>query len=449
MSTRSETLERTPLYETTDKSELRVACSLQITSLNDDCLQHILSFLNSSDVLNVELVCRRFNLMSQEFWRTFRTFDVTREQLDFVSVDRPKGRNINVPLCQAIFAKCWNNLTKINLSRVERFESRTVMDYLDNCHSVTDFFTNERAPNESFICLEKLADCENIEELWLCRCMIVVSDENLKELFQRNKKLRFLFLNNYRLIGECLSHLPLNKLESLFLIRCSWKEPEYLNSVIRRAPYLDTLNFHNLDYFCLNNLKISSRCLKQLNVVHVWRGAFIPFIDNLDNLTALNCSFNSLDDLNLRKIIQKCTKLTALDISLNVDLTNVSLGNLNSLKHLKYLGIACIESFTDAGLLLLNHNLQSLNVAKTAFSKGAILTVVKRMQSLERLDIAYCKQLKNDFVEPVMDLVELRRNPIPLNIGIRGTSISEMKIKVKSPLVRLTPELNTNLKKYC
>ncbi|KAJ8673258.1 hypothetical protein QAD02_004520 [Eretmocerus hayati] len=443
MRTRSQTLKRT---ESTERDPRKSdVCSIKIISLNDDCLRHIFNFLNASDVLNVELVCKRFNLMSQEFWKTLRTFDIaSSDLLDRASAVSPIERYINIPLCKRILTKCWNSLTKINLSMVEEFESRTIIDRTCHVNPYLHVLNFSTVSSEPLINIGKLSYCENIKELWLCHSVIDIDDKNFEQIFQRNKKLRFLSLNRYWLTGKCFSFLPLQTLESLFITNCFLVDARYLNSVIHQALNLQTLCLSKLKIMDQYKLIIASHCLKRLNLDYMSSLSFKV----VGNVTVLSFAGCRLNDEGLRKIIALCKKLTSLDISANQDLTDISLGHLNSLTHLKYLSMSLIKNFTDEGLLLLNQNLQFLNVAGTSFSKRALLTVLERMQSLEGLDIAYCKQLRYSFVKSVKNIVELRPNGIALVVGIYRTSIEEIGTKEESPLVRLIPKLRPDFKKY-
>ncbi|KAJ8673256.1 hypothetical protein QAD02_004518 [Eretmocerus hayati] len=443
-----------------NSSKMVEECPSPIVYLNDDCLLHIFSFISASDALEVESVCRRWQKISLVLWKSFRTFDVTSEQLEYDYDLDHNGMGIDLPICKQVFSNCWNYLTRINLSRVMSFSKiKNLMNIDDDCLTFSPL--TQKAMKKQVMDLDNLIQCENIEELWLCSCVIEVNDETLKQLFKNNRKLRSLYLNKYRLFGRCFSHLSIKTLESLLIINCYMQDSKYLNSIIRLASKLHTLNVSSLlgslKDSPFNRLEIVSPQLMRLNLNDIRQFDCISDIYELKNLMILSLSDTYLNDGILEMIMENCTRLVVLNLTYNPDLTDASLCNIGSLlSSLKYLSIGSNDQFTDTGLLgLLSQNLRVLDVSETSFSEKALVVLIKRMENLEGLDITDCKHLKNSFMQSVIAVVDARTNKISLEVAISKRSMNRSKLK-KSRLVQLTDaykfhyfDESIDLMKYC
>ncbi|KAJ8673255.1 hypothetical protein QAD02_004517 [Eretmocerus hayati] len=430
---------------------------ISIDCLNDDCLLYIFGLVSIQDRLKIDLVCQRWQKLCSLLWRKFHTFNASSDQLGCIVPDTPGPKDlpalvINGPICEQLFEKCHSNLRTVKLSRIEQPEITAVTDMWHQC---SNYFHYDEQGTLNHL-KDLLMKCERLEELWLCRCVFSADDVSLSELFSKNRNLRKLVLIEYELTGECFSHLSTKVLETLILFDCVVLQPQYLNSTVSRASKLHTLNLDcrgrdPRTWECVAS-PLSSRSLKGYNEMgeYKYRCGLLYNICSVKNLTILGLRNSDLTNNMLRIISLSCANLKVLDIECCQKVSDVGLSYIESMPHLKCLNIGDIDGISDTGLLYVNKSLQVLRIPDTTFSERALITLLQRTEKLEELDISSCKQLlKNTFIESVIDIVKLRKEMIPLEIGFFDTN-DDMELMSKSCLlVKLNNFYTANYGKYC
>ncbi|KAJ8673267.1 hypothetical protein QAD02_004529 [Eretmocerus hayati] len=433
-----------------------------IAYLNDDCLLHIFEFAGIQDKLNIELVCKRWQRVCSSAWKKVNVFHPCSDEFGYSVPENDPGTEahlvlsplvIDVPICQQVFEDCHGYLRKINLSRVENPEIPTLMDLWHYC-SMNNFYEWTMTGT-----LDKLKDllleCEKVEELWLCRCVVNVDDVFLGKLFAKNRNLKKLVLIELKLTGECFSQLSSDVLESLVLFECIILKPEYLNSTISSASKLQILSLKCDDKDPSTREAVpsptSKRNLLGVDVTGEYKiqhSLLLP-ICRLKNLTILGLRNSEVNDLMLNAISRACLNLKVLDIEFCGNISDDGLQYTKSMPNLKCLNMSTNWELTDTGLLTINKNLQSLQIHETYFSERALLAVLREMKDLEELDVSNCSQLTNRFVELAIHVVKRRKEKIPLKIGLSGRSVNIDTIRNVCPLVKLETLFTVDYKRYC
>ncbi|KAJ8673264.1 hypothetical protein QAD02_004526 [Eretmocerus hayati] len=433
-----------------------------IAYLNDDCLLHIFEFTSIQDKLNIELVCKRWQRVCESAWKKVNIFHPCSDEFGFSVPENDLGPEahwvlpaviIDVPICQRVFENCHHHLKKISLSRIENLEITTLMDVWHYC-SMNNFYEWTRAGTLDEL-KNLLLECEKVEELWLCRCVVNVDDVFLGKLFAKNRNLKKLVLIELKLTGECFSQLSSDVLESLVLFECIISQPEYLNATISSASKLQilSLNCNGKDPFTHETVTspTSEHNLLGMNDTGEYdiRNSLLLPICKLKNLTILSLRHSEVDDLMLETISLACLNVKVLDIELCGEVTNDGLQYTQSMPKLKCLNISLNEELSDAGLLTVNKNLEIFRMSQANISERALLTLLWEMKNLKALDVSNCLQLSNRFVELAIQIVKLRKEKIPLKIGLSGPNVNIDTVKNVCPLIQLSTWFTVDYQIYC
>ncbi|KAJ8673254.1 hypothetical protein QAD02_004516 [Eretmocerus hayati] len=441
---------------------MRVFNEISIDSLNDDCLLLIFELLSIQDRLKIELVCQRWQKLCSLLWRKVHTFEASCEEFGCIVPEASENDAlpalvINGPICKQIFEKCYSNLRMVNLSRVEQPKTMNLTDMWHDCSN--DFYHEELLTGTLDHLKNLLLECKNLEELWMCRCVVNADDEFLSKLFDNNRHLRKLMLIELELTGECFSHLSTEFLKSFIIFDCVVLQPQYLNSTLSRAYKLHTLNLECSDkdpqtWKVVNSPVLSCNLMGYNEIAEFdYRCGLLYNICSVKNLTILGLRNSDLTNNMLRIISLSCANLKVLDIDGCQKVSNVGLSYIQSMSNMKCLNIGSIDRISNPGLLYINKNLQVLRIPDTEFSEKALVKLLPRllqqMEVLEDLDISRCMQLNNRFIESVIDIVRLRRRTIPLEIGVQDTGVDIKLLGNICPLVKLNDHYYADYGKYC
>ncbi|KAJ8683191.1 hypothetical protein QAD02_018983 [Eretmocerus hayati] len=407
--------------------------STSVNDLGDRHLLLIFKYLNLCDRLNLQFVNKRWQNLCSSLWKDYHAFDVCDDELGFGSISEDE---INFSICTQVFKSSFRYLTKVNLSWTRGPRHLDLVD-LNQCCCLQKLQKPKKTLNNL---KETLFECENIEELALCRCVIEVDEQDLKQIFRKNRYLRTLVLAKYDFSGKSLMLLPFQSLESITFEECTF-DAKYLNVVLYKAPKLHTLGFKDcadgMEELELELLPKLSPKMKRLDLDIPPYPDLLSDICNLKNLTILTLQMAVVEDYELKEIVRHCKKLVALDISHGTFLTDACLCDLRFLPQLKSLDISSNDEFSNGGLQYLSDNLRELRVSMNKFSENALLKVLRRMQKLEVLDVSSCMHLKKRFVESAIDVVKNRSNAVPLTIGLLNIGTGSDEIKNSCPKVKL------------
>ncbi|KAJ8673189.1 hypothetical protein QAD02_004451 [Eretmocerus hayati] len=394
-----------------------------INNLNDDCLLHIFKFVNGIDLIHLEAVCQRTQKLCPLIWKEIRSFDVNSNKL--CDKLHTKNKSDKVKIYKSVLLRSYRYLTEVNLSSHANFQNTTSMRAKHAC----DEIKLEGALDDV---RHALSNCEKIQELSLCKCMLKCDNDYLGRIFKKNTNLRSIALCGYGFIGECLTQLPFGTIESIVLRHCYELELQYTNLFATIAHKLHTLRLFHVDGFDMSEL------------------GFDEYDDDLDYDIRNICDFNLLKNLrflelsdaelfddDLKPIVENCIHLKFLDVSFNFDLTNVGFLYISSLAHLLYLNISSNYDFKDEGLEKLTKNLRELNVSQTRFTANGLLNFLRGAQNLEKLTVAFMRKLNNSFIRSAAKIVKSRPENTQVIIEIQGTSVKTSRLNDIGPIIQL------------
>lgn len=163
-------------------------------------------------------MCKQWYLASQESWRSFKQLDVDRAK--WRSGKLKKFTCVEMATFKGILEACGSYLTKIDFTCLC---TETGSDkFILNRYDIAFDLHKKNKALESFEGIKALtSNCIKIEELSLSSLVINSNDQHLLELFRRNRKIRFLNLMGYDIIGACFFGLSAEMLTTLLLQKCT------------------------------------------------------------------------------------------------------------------------------------------------------------------------------------------------------------------------------------
>lgn len=134
--------------------------------------------------------------------------------------------------------------------------------------------------------------------------------------------------------------------------------------------------------------RLSSKSLHKLNVAGSEKitDDGVSYITTYSNLTSINLSKCNLSDNSLIKI-SKLTKLTHLDISLNLLITDPGIKNIAKLDNLKYINLSELSGVTDKGIKYICGGCKNLEHIELSGHYGVTNASLKELSALPNLRI--------------------------------------------------------------
>ncbi|OXU27874.1 hypothetical protein TSAR_002554 [Trichomalopsis sarcophagae] len=414
----------------------------EIHKLNDDCLMHVFSFLPIADRVKVERVCRRWLNVSQESWRTFKKLNLTQTTWGF-QCETYGLREIDTPTLRKVLLRCGQFLTHIDFSTfAEKLSSSTLTVVGRNCPNLQGIDVTALCVSPAGI-KSLTENCSNIMEFSLGHCSSSC-DNDLSNLFSKNKKLRYLKLVHNSITGKCLLSLPVESIETIILEECTNISPCHFFNVVPTFEKLHTLSLEKCVSFNDQAVKAISLCSKSLKVLRLCD--YYPMIKlntmsqlaELVNLESLNVSLNVLiQDKFLTVIGTQCKQLTTCH-----SVTNEGLAAITSLPKLQHLFINYLGKITDEVLTDMP-NLRTMECRGCPNLKDqGLSTLIEESQHIELLDLSGCNHISNELIEVAIKSTKNRTNNVILKMFVGDTSVQHSKITKVSPLLQV---LNVDL----
>ncbi|XP_014209865.1 F-box/LRR-repeat protein 3-like [Copidosoma floridanum] len=430
----------------------------EIHKLNDDCLIHIFSYLPIVDRIVVERVCRRWKVLSKQSWSTFKKLDLMNSTWGFgkpktrgVELDRVKFNNfaseiIDTPILRKVLLRCGQFLTHIDISlSTDRLNVSTLTIIGKMCPNLQYISTLTVTPAGIKALTES---CKEIETLSLGRCSNSC-DNDLSQLFQKNKKLRYLRIMQNAMTGKCLLNLPADSIETVILIECRNISPCYFANAIEKLHNLHTLTVTKCVTFNDQAVKGISSCSRNLKVLNfcdyfpMIRKSVMINLADLINLETLEVPTNdSVHDEFLIAVGKQCKQLSTVNVSSCNFVTNEGLASITSLPNLQHLSINYLGKVTDEVLTLMP-NLRTMECRGCPRIKNTgLCTLLEESHNLELLDFSGCNQISNKLIEVAIASTKSRPNNILLKMYVGGTTVNTKAITKVSPLLQV---LNVDL----
>ncbi|XP_011504616.1 PREDICTED: F-box/LRR-repeat protein 7-like [Ceratosolen solmsi marchali] len=421
----------------------------EIHKLNNDCLMHVFMFLPIIDKIKMERVCRRWRIISQESWRTFKKLDLSQSSWGFDILNNGP-REVYTATLRQVLLRCGQFLSHIDLSKfTENLSQSTLTIVARLCPNLQHINITGLAVSSAGI--KTLTDnCHNITEFSLGLCS-ASCDNDLSDLFLKNEKLRYLKLTGNSISGRCLLNLPVESIEIIILDDCNNISPEYFHTAIQRLQKLHTLSVKKCITFADQTVKAISLCSKSLKVLclcHYYpmivRNAMLC-IAELVNLETLNLNHNiSVGDEFLVGVGAQCKQLKNVDISCCKAVTNKGLAAIISLPNLQHLSINYLFLVTDEVLTEMV-NLRTMHCQNCfGFKNTGLCRLIEESHQLELLDFSGCTCIDNELVDIAIKATRNRTNNTILKMYVGNTSINVSEITKVSPFLQV---LNVDLTK--
>ncbi|CRK89054.1 CLUMA_CG002793, isoform A [Clunio marinus] len=426
-----------PDYERTQKTEEENGKSeieaLEIFEiLNDDCLLHVMKFLDILEVLSLKRVCEKFAELCEIHLKSIK-------QLNFTNIHGRKKLTLHEG--KLVLESVGKNISSLSISS-DKFYNQRILNFIPkylkslkhlhltgfklDCPSFWDQIS-VLLPS-----LETLDLSDNSE-----------IDENFLKSFKNSKpSLKFLNVTNCNVNG---SFLPLvtfvesinvsgcrhingkqllifveeNKsLKSLIISKCPNIFGRDVNEVLQNVPHLEFLSLNN--YYI--DEETSRLVIPNINTIR-----------NLKHILIQNINFPPCDQL-LRTInLDNC--IESLNISYG-NLTLTTIYAISTMKHLKKLVMNFKNSVPEdlVDYLMKLDKLEEIHMSCCSYISPANVLRLLLLPNLKFLDISRCYGFSNEFV---FEAFKILKENQPRNLFIMNVGQTEIDQSINK-----TPELN-------
>ena len=424
------------------------------TTLNDDCLLHIFSFLSLTDRVRVERVCKRWQCVARSMWRRMHFLDTQQLAL-------PPHQLNSMGVLKSILMRCGDSLSFLSLviyahSRHRRSKFLPIVGSL--CPNLEEL--DATGVRLSRYGLQKLGNgCTKLKKLNLNYCS-GVDERFLENLLRILPDLESLSLAQWGdLTGQALNKLPPETMRELNLNSCSNLRPNELLSAVKRLPHLESLSLTSCISLSNQHVKTlfeSVPQLRSLNMAQYFprlKYASLESIGMLTGLRSLNLELNDLlTDRGLETIVAGCKELECLNITgcrayaPEHCVTTKGIKTLAQLPLLRELKMSYLADINDEALIVLAQNgaLRKLECRGCPSLKGdGFLRIISLCPDLELCDVSGCDHVKISIVKTAITAIKLRNNNTFLRLLVGGTSI--VWEQLESCKQDIPPHLNVEL----
>jgi F-box domain/RNA recognition motif. (a.k.a. RRM, RBD, or RNP domain) len=391
-----------------------------LSSLDDDCLLHIMSFLDPLDVFTLRKVCEKFQELADFYFRSIRS-------LDFMQMKEKK--KISLLEAKMICEKVGRNVKKLSIDS-EKFNNQRILNF------VPHYFRNLQVLKLTGFKLDSKIFWDQMKKILMNLIELNLSDNSLiYENFLKcsPRKLKILNLSNTNVCGDFLEYAKL--VEILNLSGCRNIHGRHLLPFIVENKNLKSLNIGkcvNMYGLAVNEILIHAQkqlvCLT-LNNYFIDENTsrfIIPNINvltNLRELTIQNINYPPCDQL-LRTI-----NLDNLIETLNISYGNLTLTTIYAISTMKYLK-KLIMNFKTAvtddlvDYLIDKEFLEELHIAGCDLSPASVLRLMD-VKSLRFLDISRCYSFDNEFVVSLAKTFKNKQRQAYFTLHVGQTEIDQ------------------------
>lgn len=434
-----------PDYSTTSNKFVEESVSSNTESklleyLNDDCLLHMMNFLDVLDVITMRKVCRKFAELGEIHFKTIRSLNFTNSNCK---------NKLTLHEAKLVLETVGHNVTKASINS-EKFYGQRVLGlipkYLTNLSHLK--LTGFKLETSSF--WDQMAKIlQSLEVLDLSDNSEV--DENFLKIFKKStSRLRILNVANCNIKGNFLKMLP--AIQSLNISGCRYINGKQLNQFVDKNVELKSLNISkcpNLFGKDVNDLlkKLPRLEVLSLNNYYVddeTSRFVIPSINPLVNLKELciqNINYPPCDQL-----------LRTINLENHIEVLNISYGNLtltsvyaiSTMKNLKKLIMNFKNSVPEdlIDYLMELEKLEEVHMSGCSYISPANVLRLFLLPRLNFLDISRCHGFTNEFVVEAVDrLMETQvMRKFQMHVGqteIDQKILNTLKVKQASHLLQL------------
>ncbi|XP_055688379.1 F-box/LRR-repeat protein fbxl-1-like isoform X2 [Lutzomyia longipalpis] len=402
------------------ESPEEVEDELILKLLNDDCLFHIMSYLNLHELIVAERVCERFAAVVKRVYKSYRVLDF---QLFYGFWNRhlsnPETKEIALRVGKHVHTlRAASYAFGIGPREIPSFVS-THLKGLKNIQLERFQIANEGAVRQladvfKGVTVAKLDSCDAIDEI----VMQLLKLEQLEVLE---------LPNNRNLYGRFLQRLT--NIKELSLEACSGISRQNFREFCEQHPNLRSLNI--ISCYWIDRLGLQSICanLKNLEKISI----SVDYVDveaedylvlgNLPKLKHLEISSfsdNLIGVRNMNVLLMKLStynRLEYLDLTeknLTVD-TEKALRNFTKLKELNLsLIFNCKDSTLDS--LSCDKTLQYLQIPYSDITQQGLEKLIARCSALRFIGLYGCDNIDDAFIESILEHLKGRSHMLELGV---------------------------------
>lgn len=371
--------------------------STLLTTLDDDCLLHVMSFLDPLDVFTLKKICWKFLELSEFYFRTIKS-------LNFMEI---KGKKKLTLLESKIVSEKVGKKVKNLTVNSDKFNNQRILNFIPK------YFTNLKVLKLIGFKLDNVNYWQQMKKILLNLEVLDLSDNSLIDesfvnCFNGNvKKLRALNVANSNVYGDFLEKVQF--IESLNISECRNINGRQLIAYVKANQNLRDLNLGkcpNVYGRALNEMLTHALHLKSLTLNNYYIDEdtsrfIIPNINSmlhLEELCIQNINYPPCDQL-----------LRTINLKNSIETLNISYGNLtlttvyaiSTMKHLKKLIMNFKTSVSDdlVEYLIDKEKLEEIHIAGCSYLSPDNVLRLLEIKTLKFLDISRCYGFNNEFIQ--------------------------------------------------
>lgn len=179
-------------------------------------------------------MCKRWRAVSQESWRVYRHLDLSQASWGFAQIN--KKNYVDTPTLRKILLRCGRFLNHIDFSLTSHRLNQSTLTIIGKlCPNLQTVDLSSLNVSSSGI-LSLTSTCANITKFTLGSCTNSC-DNDLLQLFVKNRQLKYLKITSNSITGKCLLHLPADSIEEIIFTECNGISPCHFLNV--RQIYVD------------------------------------------------------------------------------------------------------------------------------------------------------------------------------------------------------------------
>ena len=397
--------------------------------LNDDCLLHVISFLDILDVILIKNICKKFSELAEIHVKTVK-------KLNFDEIKQKQKLTLHET--KMVLETVGTNVIETSVNS-EKFRNQRVLSLIPK------YLTNLKHLKLTGFKMEPMNFWDQMSSILMQLETLDLSDnseinENFLKCFKKSDpKLKLLNVSNCTIKGSSME--VLKNIESLNISGCRFITGKQVIKFVESNKNLKSLNISkcpNLFGKDVNELLLKASQLNALSLNNYYIDDLtskfvIPSINplvNLKELTIHNINYPPCDQLLRTIYLENCIEL--LNISYG-NLTLTSVYAISTMKRLKKLIMnfknSVPEDFVDYLMELVS--LEELHISGCSYISPANVSRLFMLPKFCFLDISRCYGFTNEFVVEVVQHLKENQFEKKVKIHVGQTEIDQKVLKTK------------------